>query len=125
MRTGILAARGSRIMTSIQSSKPGRALNLIRRLRTKDPLEREAAGYVVLDHVRRRVLPEYLLTDYRKNWYKDQEFLTKYRRFKPDADTDADRGGGRRHGGSRDSGRQRGTQSDFYEAFHVGLLVPN
>ena len=78
-------------MTLIERSRAGRALKLVTRLRNEDPLERQAAGYVVLDHVRRRFLPDYLLTDYRKNWYKDKEYLAKYRRFKPDADTDADR----------------------------------
>lgn len=57
----------------------------------QDRFAREHAGWTLLARVAAHTCPSYVVTDYAKLWFEDDDFLAQYRRLVPGNDRSADR----------------------------------
>jgi O-methyltransferase len=57
----------------------------------QDRFAREHAGWRLLARVAAHICPSYVVTDYAKLWFEDDDFLVQYRRLVPGNDRSADR----------------------------------
>ncbi len=80
------ALANSRVMR-----KGGTFLTLLRQRAFGKAYDRERAGYALLDHARRVLLPDYKLTEYSKLWFYDREYFARYRQFGIEDDLSSDR----------------------------------
>ena len=56
---------------------------LLGRARSTDARVSLHAKWSLMDQVRRYVMPEFILTDFAKRWFEDEEFLAAYHRLLP------------------------------------------